>query len=86
MQIKTFRALDMREALRAVKEELGPSAVILSTKEVKCASGAFGLFSRALVEVTAAVDRAEDPSRREPGESGRPGGRGAGGWPEERSP
>ena len=57
MQIKTFRALDMRDALRAVKEELGPDAVILSTREVKSGGGAFGLFSRAVVEVTAAVDR-----------------------------
>ena len=57
MQIKTFRALDMRDALRAVKEELGPEAVILSTREVKSGGGAFGLFSRAVVEVTAAIDR-----------------------------
>jgi flagellar biosynthesis protein FlhF len=58
MQIKTFRALDMREALQAIKEELGRDAVILSTKEVKSGSGAFGLFGRSMVEVTAAVDRA----------------------------
>jgi flagellar biosynthesis protein FlhF len=57
MQIKTFRALNMREALRAVKEELGPDAVILSTQQVKTNGGAFGLFTRPLVEVTAAVDR-----------------------------
>ena len=69
MQIKTFRALDMRDALRAVKEELGPDAVILSTREVKSGGGAFGLFSRAVVEVTAAVDR----------EGARPGAPGAGG-------
>ena len=91
MQIKTFRALDMREALRAVKEELGPAAVILSTQEVKCASGAFGLFSRALVEVTAAVDREEEnPSRRQDpaaSEAGHGQGAryasGAGEWPAE---
>jgi flagellar biosynthesis protein FlhF len=58
MQIKTFRALNMREALRLIKEELGPDAVILSTKEVKDGSPIFGLFSRPMVEVTAAVDRA----------------------------
>src|SRR2546427_12482170 len=57
MQIKTFRALDIRDALRAVKEELGPDAVILSTREVKSGGGAFGLFSRAVVGGTAAVDR-----------------------------
>jgi len=74
MQIKTFRALDIRDALRAVKEELGPDAVILSTREVKSGGGAFGLFSRAVVEVTAAVDRA----------GARPGAPGAGGWNETR--
>src|SRR5207247_10245447 len=87
MQIKTFRALDMRDALRAVKEELGPEAVILSTREVKSGGGAFGLFSRAVVEVTAAVDRGgarrsgQEPAR---AGSGREGAMppGAGGWKE----
>src|SRR5919109_1513105 len=63
MQIKTFRALDMREALRAIKAELGPEAVILSSKEVKKGSSVFGLFSRPMVEVTAAVDRLPDLPR-----------------------
>ena len=57
MQLKTFRGLDMKDALQAVKEELGPDAVILSTRQVQSDGGAFGLFSRPLVEVTAAVDR-----------------------------
>ena len=63
MQIKTFRALDMREALRAIKAELGPEAVILSSQEVKKGTGVFGLFSRAMVEVTAAVDRPPESPR-----------------------
>jgi flagellar biosynthesis protein FlhF len=67
MQIKTFRALDMREALRAVKEELGPDAVILSTQEIKNGDPVFGLFSRAMVEVTAAVDRADARPAPRPG-------------------
>ena len=69
MQLKTFRGLDMKDALQAVKEELGPDAVILSTRQVQSDGGAFGLFSRPLVEVTAAVDR----------EGARPGAPGAGG-------
>src|SRR5437588_7881819 len=78
MQIKTFRALDMHDALRAVKEELGPDAVILSTREVKSGGGAFGLFSRAVVEVTAAVDRG-GARRLERGLAGTsPGARGRG--------
>lgn len=58
MQVKTFRALDMREALQAVKEELGSEAVILSTQQVKTGGPIFGLFGRPMVEVTAAVDQA----------------------------
>ena len=68
MQIKTFRALDMREALRMIKAELGPDAVILSSQEVKKGSGAFGLFSRTMVEVTAAVDRHPEGARAPAGE------------------
>jgi flagellar biosynthesis protein FlhF len=56
MQIKTFRALNMRDALHAIKLELGPEAVILSTKEIKTGSQLFGIFSRTVVEVVAAVD------------------------------
>lgn len=55
MQIRRFRAFEMSEALRAVKEELGPHAVILSTREIRQKTGA-GPSSRPVVEVTAAVD------------------------------
>ena len=34
MKVKTFHALTMQDAIRAIKEELGPDAVILSSKEV----------------------------------------------------
>lgn len=57
MQIKKFEAFQMSEALRAVKQELGPDAVILSAKEVRKDQGVFGVFGRPMVEVTAAVDR-----------------------------
>lgn len=56
MKIKTFQALTMTEALRTIKEELGADAVILSTKSVKQQGKMFGLFGRAVVEVTAAID------------------------------
>jgi len=42
----------MQEALKVIKRELGPEAIILSTKHIK--SG-FGLMSKASVEVTAAI-------------------------------
>ena len=57
MQVKRFEGVDMQEVLRLVKHELGPQAVILSTRHIKKGKGAFGMFGRPIVEVTAAVDR-----------------------------
>lgn len=57
MQVKRFEGVDMQEVLRLVKHELGPDAVILSTRHTKKGKGAFGMFGRPMVEVTAAVDR-----------------------------
>lgn len=78
MQIKTFRALDMREALRAVKEELGPEAIIISTQPVKAGGPTFGLFGRQMVEVTAAVDRDGRNEKPGPSRSSAPPGQGVG--------
>lgn len=52
MQVKKFEAPTMQEALKVIKRELGPEAIILSTKHLR--SG-FGLMSKASVEVTAAI-------------------------------
>ncbi len=71
MQIKRYEAVDMQEALRLVKGELGPDAVILSTKQVKKDNGVFGLFSRQVVEVVAARDYVEKQQGSTP--SGTPG-------------
>ena len=35
MKMKVFHAETMHEAIRAIKKELGPDAVILSTKRVR---------------------------------------------------
>jgi len=51
----------MPEALRMVKAELGPDAMILSTKKEK-AGGLFGFFSKQVYRVTAAIDPARKPS------------------------
>ncbi|MBW1708860.1 MAG: flagellar biosynthesis protein FlhF [Deltaproteobacteria bacterium] len=51
MQVKRFEALDMKTALAKVKEELGPGAVILSTKEEKNEGGL-----PPSVEITAVAD------------------------------
>lgn len=55
MLVKTFQAASMAEALRMVKAELGPDAMILSTKKENT-GGILGFFSKAVYRVTAAVD------------------------------
>ena len=52
MELKKFEAPTLAQALQVVKRELGPEAVIISTKNNK--SG-FGLMNNSSVEVTAAV-------------------------------
>lgn len=52
MQVKKFEAQTIADALKLVKSELGPEAIILSTKNHR---KGFGLLSKASVEVTAAV-------------------------------
>jgi len=54
MQVKRYEAVDMGEALRMVKSDLGPEAVILGARQVRKGEGAFGLFGRQVFEVTAA--------------------------------
>jgi flagellar biosynthesis protein FlhF len=49
MQIKRYEASNMREAMARIKKDLGPDAVILSTKKI---SG-----DKPLIEITAALDR-----------------------------
>ncbi len=56
MKLKRFEALSLQEALQAVKAELGPDAVIVSSRRVQKAGGLFGLLSQSVIEVTAAVD------------------------------
>ena len=67
MKIKTFQAATMQEALRSIKAELGPDAVILSTKQVKRGNSLFSLLGRPRVEVTAAIDADADRPRRSGG-------------------
>jgi len=69
MHLKRFHAATMDEALRLVRQELGPEAVILHTKTVS-RGAASALARRQAVEVVAALD--DDPAR-PPGAAGRPG-------------
>lgn len=59
MQVKRYEAIDINEAIQLVKRDLGPDAVILSTRKISKGGAKFGLFGREIVEVTAA---AETPS------------------------
>ncbi|MCC7202977.1 MAG: flagellar biosynthesis protein FlhF [Nitrospirae bacterium] len=68
MQIKKYEAVDMQEALKLVKGELGPDAVILSAKQLKKDNGVFGIFSRQVTEVVAARDYAEVQNGKAPSE------------------
>ncbi|MDD5286073.1 MAG: flagellar biosynthesis protein FlhF [Desulfuromonadaceae bacterium] len=61
MLVKTFQAASMPEALRMVKAELGPDAMILSTKKERT-GGVFGFFSKQVYRVTAAVDPVRKPA------------------------
>ena len=54
MQVKVFEAQDMRSALEKVKGELGPEALILSTRSIQ--KKKFGFSGKPWIEVTAAVD------------------------------
>ena len=56
MQIKRYEAKNMTMALRMVKEELGPDAVILSARSLRKGAGLFSSGKQQGVEVTAAVD------------------------------
>lgn len=55
MKIKKYEVYDMKEALALIKKELGPDAVILSTRKINKSSG-YGIFSKPMIEVTAAID------------------------------
>jgi flagellar biosynthesis protein FlhF len=57
MKIKTFHALTMQDAMRAIKEELGPDAIILSAKEVREGGRVVQAFNRPVLEVMAASDQ-----------------------------
>ena len=56
MQIKRFEAKNMTEALRQIKRELGPEAVILSAKDLRRENRLLGISRKIGVEVTAAID------------------------------
>ncbi len=54
MQVKVFESTDMASGLKMVKDELGPDALILSTKTIR--KGKLGLLGKSHFEITAAID------------------------------
>ena len=65
MHVKRYLAATLSEAIAQVKAELGPDALVLSTRQVRRDGGLFGWLGRPMVEVVAAVDR--ERRRREAG-------------------
>ena len=65
MQVKVFEATDMAAGLRKIRRELGPDALILSTRTIK--SGKMGVLGRKTLEITAAVDNHWPAKSDEPG-------------------
>lgn len=63
MKVKTFHALSMQDAMRAIKEELGSEAIILSSKEMYQDGRMLRVFNRPVLEVMAACE--QDPLPRE---------------------
>ncbi len=59
MFVKKFEAPSLEQALKLVKTEMGPEALVLSTQEKRSGK----LFSRRLVEVTAAAEKKNIPSQ-----------------------
>ncbi|SVC86169.1 uncharacterized protein METZ01_LOCUS339023, partial [marine metagenome] len=57
MDLKRYRVNNIQEALQLIKKDLGPEAVIVSTRQIKEGKGTFGLFGKTVLEVTAALDR-----------------------------
>jgi flagellar biosynthesis protein FlhF len=60
MQVRTFEAVDMKQALQLVKKEMGPRAVIVSSRSIRKDGGLFGLLGRRVLEVTAASEDAPE--------------------------
>jgi flagellar biosynthesis protein FlhF len=69
MQLKTFTAPDVPTALRQIKEELGPDAVIVSSGRARPRRGVFGLLGGDGVEITAAFEPEAVKTRRPPARS-----------------
>jgi flagellar biosynthesis protein FlhF len=73
MPVKTFKAISMAEALQMVKAELGPDAMIISSKKEQ-RKGLLRFFTKPVFAVTATIDQAPRPTRNPYQESKEPEG------------
>lgn len=69
MQVKVFEAENMSQALRRVKQELGPSAIIISSRTVR--KGKAGLLKKPRLEITAALEEESGSLQQQCGEQER---------------
>ena len=61
MHIRTFRAASLQDALEQIRQQMGPDASVLHTRQVR--DGWMGWLGRTYVEVTAGLrDRSDQPS------------------------
>ena len=60
MNLKRYRVKNIKEALAFIKRDLGPDALIVSSRQVKEGKGAFGMFGKTMLEVTAAASEAKN--------------------------
>jgi flagellar biosynthesis protein FlhF len=71
MHLKRYQRQTVQEALRAVREDLGPEALVLSTRLVS-APGPRGWFGGRFVEITAAAGRPAVTDDRHPARAASP--------------
>lgn len=58
MKVKKYVVASMPQAMKAIRSDLGEEAVILHSKQIRT-GGFLGLFTKAKIEVLAAVDSVE---------------------------
>lgn len=63
MELKKFYADNMQEALKKIKTELGPDAVIISSKMIRPQKGLRGIFSKKIFEVVVSFDETSYPKK-----------------------
>jgi len=63
MDLKRYRVNNIKEALKFIKRDLGPDALIISTRQVKEGRGAFGMFSKTMLEVTASTGKKREKEK-----------------------